>query len=361
MLCSLSISDFNKADEDVALVLDDFKFIKHGEFAKEWETHFLDGKSEQEAMFQLNSLLDNPYIKCFTGSAGKVLIPNSEMAQSYAKYVSQAHSWYKHTPISGTNWILLLTPFAPFKSLTDGTEDRIEAMTNKDRFHYNFRTSHDCINRHGSLQYRGDGRFKKVHVTIPSLADDNFERFLEFWKFHANTKEDVSTITMQKDSVELPKILIEIGTVRVNCMIYGTDHLLKLESREKFEHFVLHETGVQLTKEEVAKILQTAEEQHYRNLSGRRSSSGGRHELIKRFVREECEYQKGKIVKAVEMVRELMYGLSGNDAFKKFYREKYEKGHFVAVHAEFLLCKWLEDFAGVRESGWISDYGVEPF
>jgi len=360
MLCSSSISDFNKA-ENVALVLDDFKFIKHGEFAKEWKTHFLDGKSEQEAMFQLNSLLDNPYIKCFIGSAGKVLIPNSEMSQSYAKYVSTAHSWYKHTPISGTNWILYLAPFAPFKSLTDGTDYRIEAMTNKDRFHYNFRTSHDCIYRHGSLQYRSERKFKKVPVTIPSITGDNFERFLEFWKFHANTKEDASKmlkLELQKDSVELPEILVEIGRVHVNCMIYGTNHLLKLESREKFEHFLLHETGVQLTKEEVAKILQIAETQHYRNLN--QCHIGGRR-LIQRFVREESEYQKGKIVKAIEMVRELIYGLSGNDAFKKFYCEKYYKGRFVTVHAEFLLCKWLEDFAGVRESGWISDYGVEPY
>jgi len=353
MACSTSTTDCDKT-EDVADALDKFNFIKHGEFAKEWETRFLDGKSDQEALFLLNSLLDNPYIQCFTGSSGKVLIPNSEMSQSYAKYVSQAHSWYKHTPISGTNWILFLSPFAPFAK----REDAIIALTSKDRFHYNFRTSHDCINRHASLQY-GDER--NFDVRIPSMAGDNFEQFLEFWKYHAETNVDKSKkqkLELKTEKVRLPQILIEIGRVHVNCMVYGTDHLLKLENREQFEHFLLQETGVQLTKEEVAKILQRAEEQNYSNLSGRHGEDDS---LIQRFVKEECEYQKSKIVKAIEMVRELLYGLSGNDAFEKFYREKCDKGHFIAVHAEFLFCQWLENCAGVRESGWIAEYGVEPY
>lgn len=361
MACSTTTTDCNKTEE-IALTLDKFKFIKHGEFAKEWETRFLDGKSDQEALSLLHSLLNNHYIQCFTRSSGKILIPNSEMSQSYAEYVSQAHSWYKHTPISGVNWLLFLSPFTPFSS----RESAIIALTPKDRFHYNFRTSHDCINQHASLQYARSARESSGHVLqIPSMAGDNFERFLEFWKYHAETNAEElkkQKLELQTEKVRLPQILIEIGRVCVNCMIYGTDHLLRLEGREQFEHFLLHETGVQLTKEEVATILQVAEKQNYRNLNcGSRTVLKKDYTLLKRFVLEECEYQKSKIVNAIEMIRELLYGLSGSEVFEKFYREKCDKGHFIAIHAEFLLGQWLENFAGIRESGWISDYGVEPY
>ena len=181
--------------------------------------------------------------------------PTPVQIDNFVKYVSEAHSWYKHLPLlpPGETFQFFIDPFSGFnRVIQPGGQVIHKKRTENDefKFHYTWMTTADYRSRFGHLTYATSG----VGTMIFMPSTSGVTEYVDTPAFSTNHGE-----------YRIPIEVAQIGSVELTGIIHSRatqkwvwDRLIKCPS--EYHRGWPKETGGDVTRRKIFDLLAEGEE-----------------------------------------------------------------------------------------------------
>jgi hypothetical protein len=144
-------------------------------------------------------------------------LPRPTLAQTerFARYVSGAHSWYKHLPVRPkVPFVFYLDPGAGMNRVHTRTREvaLVEITDKSKRFHYTWQKTEDYRRRFGFWNYHAPYGMSFMFAGEGGVV--------------STAGAGLKVLTTEGDWVSVPPELIDKGTAQVNAMVHPMPNLL---------------------------------------------------------------------------------------------------------------------------------------